>query len=163
MTEWRALTDEEIVDLATKLRSLEWSWRMDDAAQVADTFGWEIAVAEPKFVMFDAIFGFDSAGIIGWDGRADYITVEVTGDGRDTSPGQAQTRDAFVRMSAALTGALGEPTTRKPGTSPEIRWAGTETTLVLQKVKSAVELTLLTNAKLALRDQAVELEGQDAE
>jgi hypothetical protein len=63
MTEWRALTDDEIVDLATGLRSLKWSWRVDDAPQVAAAFGWEIAMADPKLVVFDAIFGFDSAGI----------------------------------------------------------------------------------------------------
>ncbi|PXX66596.1 hypothetical protein DFR70_103345 [Nocardia tenerifensis] len=163
MTEWRALTDEEIVDLGTRLRALKWSWQMDDAPQVAAEFGWEIAVAEPKFVMFDAIFGFDTAGIIGWDGRADFITVEVTGGGRDESPGQSNTRDAFVRMSRALTAALGEPSTRKPGSSPEIRWAGPETTLVLQRLKTMIELTLFTNAKLALHDQAIELEGRDAD
>jgi hypothetical protein len=163
MTEWRALTDDEIVDLATRLQSFEWSWRLENAPDVAAAFGWEIAMAEPKFVMFDATFGLNSAAIIGWDGRADYITVEVTGGGRDESAGQAQTRDAFVRMSAALTGALGDPTTRKPGKSPEIRWGGTETTLVLKKLKAAVDLTLLTNAKLALRDEAIELEGQETD
>ncbi|QIS01697.1 hypothetical protein F5X71_04670 [Nocardia brasiliensis] len=160
MAEWRALTDEEIVELATRLRSLQWSWRLDDAGTVAAEFGWEVVLAEPNWVMLDVGLGVDTGRFVGWEGQADYITVQVTGGARDQSPERAQTRDAFARMAAALTAAFGEPTTRKPGKSAEVRWAGAETTVMLQFSGVVVELSLVTNAKQALRDQAVELEEQ---
>jgi hypothetical protein len=106
MTEWRALTDDEIVELATRLRVLDWSWRPDDAA------------------------------------------------------GRAQAHDAFARMVAALTGALGEPTARIPGEVPEIRWAGAETTLVLRDPSVVVELSLMANSWLADYDKVIDLEEQ---
>ncbi|WP_280433214.1 DUF6301 family protein [Nocardia brasiliensis] len=161
MTEWRALTDEEIVDLATRLRSVQWSWRVADAAELAAEFGWKVVLAKPEWAMLDTGFGMGSGRIAGSDGAAEYITAKVAGPAPDDAAGHAQSRDAFARMGAALTGALGAPTDRKPGASAEIRWAGTETTVALKDVETAVQLSLIDNAKLALRDQAVELEGQE--
>jgi hypothetical protein len=161
MTEWRALTDDEIVELATRLRSLDWSWRLDDAAVPASAFGWEVVMARGNWVMLDSGFGAGSAKLTGRDGQAGEILVQVTDfAAADDAAGRAQTRDAFARMVAALTGALGEPTARIPGEVPEIRWAGADTTLVLRDPSAAVELFLMANPWLADHDKVIDLEEQ---
>ncbi|MFB8280887.1 DUF6301 family protein [Nocardia colli] len=160
MTEWRALTDEEIVELASRLRSLDWSWQLDDAAQLASAFGWTVVMARGDWVMLDSGFGAGSAKLTGRDGQAGEIKVQVTDFASDDEPEGSQTRDAFAAMVAALSGAFGEPTTRIPGAVPEVRWAGAETTLVLRDPGTTVELYLMTNPWLADHDAAIDLEEQ---
>ncbi|WP_405167254.1 DUF6301 family protein [Nocardia sp. NBC_01499] len=160
MTEWRALTDDEIVDLATRLRSVQWSWLLEDAPALAEAFGWTVVMAEPEWVMLDTGFGMGSGRIAGSDAQAEYIRARVAGPASDDAAGHALSRDTFATMSTALTGALGDPTERKPGKSAEIRWADEETTLVLKDVEVGVQLSLLANTKLAMRDRAIALEDQ---
>ncbi|MFE3442569.1 DUF6301 family protein [Nocardia sp. NPDC059180] len=156
MTEWRALTDDEVTDLATRLRSLEWSWQVADGPGLADGFGWRVVLSEPDWVMLDTGFGMGSGEIRGRDDKAVAIEVRVTEFADDSD--RARTRDAFAAMTDALTGALGEPTARIPGEFPQIRWAGTESTLVLQDMAVSVLLTLVSNAELADDDHKAELE-----
>lgn len=160
MTEWRALTDGEIVELASRLRSLEWSWRLDDAAQLASVFGWTVVMARGNWAMLDSGFGSGSAKLTGRDGQVGELKVQVTDFASDDAPQGSQTRDAFAGMVAALSAAFGEPTDRIPGAVPEIRWAGAETTLVLRDPGTVVELYLMANPWLADHDAAVDLEEQ---
>ncbi|WP_433661711.1 DUF6301 family protein [Nocardia sp. CA-128927] len=160
MTELRALTDAEIVELATRLRSLDWSWQLADAAVLASAFGWEVVMTGDDWVMLDAGFGAGSAKLTGSGDQVGEIMVQVTDFADDDAAGEAQTRDAFVGMVAALTGAFGEPTARIPGDVPEVRWAGAETTLVLRDPAVMVELFLMTNAWLAEQDGLIDLEEQ---
>ncbi|MBF6332781.1 DUF6301 family protein [Nocardia transvalensis] len=160
MTDWQQLTDAEIVDLATRLRTIDWSWRMEDVTKLADQFGWRVLRARPDWVMLDNGFGMASGRVGGRRGHAEDIDLRVTGFATDDSDGRAQVRDAFTRMVAALTSSLGEPTLRKPGKAPEVRWAGTTTTLRLVQLSASVKLHLVTNAALASHDETVELEEQ---
>jgi hypothetical protein len=158
VTDWRVLTDKEIVELANRLRSLDWSWQLDDAAHVASWLGWEVVMARGSWVMLDAGFGAGSAKLSGRDGQAGEIQVQVTDYALDDEAAWAQTRDAFVRMVTALSGELGEPTALIPGEVPEIRWASARTTLLLWDSASVVELFLMANWWLADHDETVELE-----
>lgn len=161
MTEWRALTDSEIVDLATGLRSLDGSQPMDAVPRLAESFGWKVLTVHPDRAMLDAGFGMASGKIHGRDGRIVDIKLRVTDFAPNDAQGRARSRDAFVTMVEALTGALGEPTTRVPGATGEIRWAGPDTTLVAADLGRSVELSLTDNSWLALRDQSVELDQQE--
>lgn len=74
-----------------------------------------------------------------------------------------QTLDAFARMSTALRDVLGEPTDRSPGRYAAIHWAGTDTTLVLERSGSSVYLELVTNKRLALDEELRQLDEMDDE
>ncbi|UAK33167.1 DUF6301 family protein [Nocardia asteroides] len=161
MTEWRALTDSEIVDLAVGLRALDASQPMDAIPRLAGSFGWKVLTVHPDRAMLDAGFGMASGKIHGRSGSIADIKLRVTDFAPNDAEGQARSRDAFVAMVAALTGALGEPTARIPGPTAEVRWAGPEATLVLEDLGRSVQLSLVANYWLKLHDQAVELEGQE--
>ncbi|WP_306356148.1 MULTISPECIES: DUF6301 family protein [unclassified Nocardia] len=160
MTEWRALSDTEIVELAIRLRSLEWSRKLEDAPEVVTGFGWKLNNTLPEGVFFDTGFGRSTGQMIGLDGSVHHISAQVTAYAAKDPKQGGQVIDAFARMTAALTRALGAPTARIPGDSPEIRWAGTETTLLLKALPPAVNLELLTNAALEQHDEAVRIEKQ---
>ena len=141
-----ALGDREVIDLATKLRSLVWSWWMNDLARLLVVFGWRDPIFEsPDWVRFDAGLGPGSCDVVGRSGAAERIEVAVTTLFTDDAIGHAGIEDAFALMSSTLTAALGEPTTRITGTSPEIRWVGAETTLVLMNLVLMVRLNVVTN------------------
>ncbi|WP_406265605.1 DUF6301 family protein [Nocardia sp. NBC_00881] len=158
MAQWRESTDAEIVDLASRLQSVDWSWRIADVPELAAAFGWQVLTAHPNSVTLDNGFGMDSGEVIGRDGRAESIELALTSVASNDVDGRAQARDALARMAAVLTGALGEPTSRKPGRSPEIRWVGAEATLRLVGLSRSVQLCLTANSYLAKEDQAIELE-----
>ncbi|MEV4237971.1 MULTISPECIES: DUF6301 family protein [unclassified Nocardia] len=150
MTGWRALDDAEIVELALRLRSLHWSWRLADVQELAAEFGWHIERIGPHSVSVDVGFGLASGRVDGWDGHAHHIVQSVTDIDSDEAD---NVWDAFVRMTRALTDALGAPSTRVPGEYPEVRWAGPQQTLALKAFPSVVNLELVPNEQLALDDE----------
>jgi len=151
---WQALSDNEIADLAEKLRTLVWSWRMDDLLRLVTVFGWQ----EPKIhstdrVQFATGLGPDTVDIIGFDGDAVRVEVTVSTQAADTPDGRDNTLAAFARMADVLTRSLGEPTARLDDRVPEIRWAGPERTLRLIDFHHTVRLQLVTNDWLSALDQ----------
>ncbi|WP_306361455.1 DUF6301 family protein [Nocardia sp. CC227C] len=160
MREWRALTDSEFVELATRLRSLDWSWNLDDAPPLIADFGWTINNTLSQLVKFDTGFGRSTGGVSSLGGRAADISVQVTTYAGRDAEGRARVLDTFAGYTAALIGAIGEPTARLPGEYPEIRWAGAQTTLRLQALSSSVTLHLMTNEGLARHDRIVRLQEQ---
>ncbi|MBL1075197.1 hypothetical protein JK358_12420 [Nocardia sp. 2] len=157
MTEWRASSDSEVVELAGRLRALEWSWQLTDGAELAREFGWGVKSTRANSIMLDTGFGLVGGTIEGRDGRADRIDVMVTErSGNDPE----RLRAAFTRMTTALSAALGEPTARLSGSAPEVRWAGPQTTLALTNLPTTVRLSLTTNERLARHDLGVEFERQ---
>ncbi|WP_280242597.1 DUF6301 family protein [Nocardia abscessus] len=161
MTEWRALTDSEIVALATSLRSLDGSQPMDALPRLAESLGWKVLTAHSDRALLDVGFGMGSGKIHGREGQIVDVKVRVTDFAPDDAEGRARSRDTFAAMVAALTGALGAPTARIPGATAEVRWAGPEATLVLEDLGRSVQLSLVANSWLALHDQAIELEDQE--
>jgi hypothetical protein len=153
-TGWQALSDNEIADLAEKLRTLVWSWRMDDLLRLVTVFGWqEPKIHSPDRVQFAAGLGPDTVDIIGFDGDAVRIEVTVTTQAADTPDGRDNTLAAFARMADVLTRSLGEPTDRLDDRISEIRWAGPETTLRLIDFHHTVRLQLVTNDWLSALDE----------
>ncbi|NKY56904.1 DUF6301 family protein [Nocardia flavorosea] len=160
MTEWRTLTDSELVELVRKLRALDWSWRLADAEQVAAELGWQIERIRPVAVVLDTGLGPGSGRIRGRDGVATEIEARVTSYTTDDAAGRDRTRTAFAEMTAALSAEFGAPTTRVPGVNPRVRWAGPATTTVLRDSGVSVALHLVTNEVLAREDLIEELEQQ---
>ncbi|MGQ4619756.1 DUF6301 family protein [Nocardia sp. R7R-8] len=160
MTEWRALTDTEIVELATRLLSLDWSWRMADIPQLAAEFGWQVQSLRERSAILDVGFGMASGGVQGRADHAEVIEVAVTARTTSDPAGHASLRDAFARMVSALTDELGAPSKQLPGEEPEVRWAREKTTLQLVCLGTTVCLYLVTNSWLAMHDKTVELQEQ---
>lgn len=158
MTEWRALSDAEIAETATRLRSLDWSWRMADIPELAAEFGWRVLTTRPNWVMLDTGYGLASGRIHGHNEAAEEVELRVSDFAAEDPVGRARARDAFARMTTALTDALGEPTERQPGASAEIRWAARTTTIRLIVLSVSVHLHLVTNSYLAIHDKMVKLD-----
>ncbi|MFE7799423.1 DUF6301 family protein [Nocardia sp. NPDC057440] len=154
---WQALSDNEIADLAEKLRTLVWSWRMDDLLRLAIVFGWrDPRIHSGDWVQFDAGFGsdtVDTVDIVGFDGDAVRVEVTVSTQAADTPDGRVITLAAYARMAEVLTGSIGEPTDRLDDRVAEIRWTGPETTLRLIDFQHTVRLQVVTNDWLSALDQ----------
>lgn len=156
------MSDLDIVDLAEGLRSLKWSWRLEDVPTLAEMFGWRINTSGTGWVMLDVGFGMSSGKVFGdADGRVDDIGIRLTDFADEDSAARDRIRDTFARYTSVLTVALGEPTSRRPCDVPEVRWAGSNTTLVLRGLSVSVVLHLVTNASLAIQDLPLEAEEDD--
>jgi hypothetical protein len=78
MTEWRATTEAEIVELASRLQSFDWSWQMADVPRLAAAFGWQVQSSRQDWVMLDDGFGMGSGFVRGSDGQVEDIELQVT-------------------------------------------------------------------------------------
>lgn len=88
MTGWRALTDDEIVELATGLRSLDWSWQLQDVPAIAARIDWKVLMTRKDWVMLDCGFGLSSGSVNGRDGVAESIELMVTTPRARTRPAE---------------------------------------------------------------------------
>lgn len=161
MTEWCVLGNAELVELVGRLRTLEWSWRLDDAAPLATEFGWQIELTGTAGVVLDTGFGPGSGGIRGDHGEVVEIETRITSYTTDDAAGRDRTRTAFAEMTAALSAEFGPPTNAVPGATPQVRWAGPGTTTILRDSGVSVALGLMTNEQLAREDQIEELDEQE--
>ncbi|MQY08874.1 DUF6301 family protein [Actinomadura macrotermitis] len=160
MSELITTADADLVDLATRLRELRWSWQFSDFAGLAADFGWNMVSTRENRARFDCGFGHASGIARGNAGRVQVMELPVTGFASQDDAGRDALNDTFARMTAALTAAFGAPTAKLPGTCSEIRWAGPEATLRLIAGSVRINLALATNGWLANNDEAIELERQ---
>ncbi|GAA2101604.1 DUF6301 family protein [Actinomadura alba] len=158
MVERRISSDEEISDLVTGLRTLDWTWDPDEVDQVVERFGWKVESRRRRSVRLDAGFGM-ATGFIDFsrDGKVEQISVAVCESASAESPeGRAYVQDAFAKIVAAATRALGEPTERVPGESAEVRWRGDEATVGVKRLSVQVNVFLATNEYVDEFDRVVE-------
>ncbi|MBO0881710.1 MAG: hypothetical protein J2P17_15490 [Mycobacterium sp.] len=159
MDTWRSSSGQEVADLAARLCARDWTWRMADAAELAAEFGWPVRSTRPRSVAFDVGFGTDSGTILGRDGKAEIIRVAVTSRSRAD---EQRVHAAFGEILAVLRDRFGQPRLDNPGNDPEARWPVADTTLRLVDLGVCVELGLVTNFYLAVRDRAIESEGRES-
>jgi hypothetical protein len=148
MRERRVLSDQEIIDLVTRLRSLDWSWRPDEVPRLVTDFGWTIMGRALENFVLTTEFGMATGDVdVGLSSEVVRIITTVSTPVRaETAEARAFTQDAFARVVAATTRALGEPTQRIPGKTPEVRWRGAESTVAVLRLSVQVEVYLATNA-----------------
>ncbi|MFI1463110.1 DUF6301 family protein [Nocardia carnea] len=98
---------------------------------------------------------------LGRDGVVDEIEVMLTDFADQDNVGRDGVRDTFAWYAAAITEVLGEPTRRLPGDVPEVRWAGTYSTVFLRATSIRVSLNLATNKSIEFQDMAAEMQDVD--
>ncbi|MER7174441.1 DUF6301 family protein [Streptomyces mesophilus] len=164
MTQWRALSDAEVVEFAARLRSLDCTWELGatPSARRSAQFPRQALMIRPRWELLDT--GFKRTGRAtarrgsAQDGQlVERVQLRLT----DYTVEWDLPLDAFVRMAAALGTSLGEPTDRRPGADAEIHWAGVDTTLVLRRSGSAVYLELATNKRLALDEELRQMDAYE--
>ncbi|WP_280221589.1 DUF6301 family protein [Nocardia neocaledoniensis] len=158
MTNWRAMPADEAAELAGALHTLDWSWALDDAPAIAERFGWQTISSRPRWIMLDIGFGEGSGTIRAKNGQVTGIELQLT-DFADPDQ-NAEVSASFDGIAAAITAKLGEPTARVAGPPAQLRWAGPEATLLLERSEASVWLYLVTNTRLADDDRNIELEEQ---
>jgi hypothetical protein len=157
MSERRVLSDQEVADLVSGLRSLDWSWSPDEAEGIAERFGWKVESRRARSVRLDAGFGMRTGSIQFPDmGKVTRITVAAcTPVSADSAAGRAFVQDAFAHVVAAATEALGEPTERIPGSAPKVRWRGEVATVGVSHSSVQVDVFLATNEDIDIIDSAI--------
>jgi hypothetical protein len=155
--ERRVLSDQEVTNLVTGLRSLEWSWDPDEVDGVVERFGWKVESRRGRSVRLDAGFGMASGFFyFSRSGKVDRISVAACESASaESAEGRAYVQDAFAEVVAATTEALGEPTERIPGESAEVRWRGDEGTVGMKRSSVQVNVFLATNEYIDDFDWAV--------
>jgi hypothetical protein len=145
--DWRVLSEQHIIDLVTRLRSLDWSWRPEEVPRLVTDFGWTIMGRALENFVLTTEFGMGTGDVD--VNRANEVarisTTVSTPVSPKTAEARAFTQDAFAQVVAATTQALGEPTQRIPGESPEVRWRGAESTVAVLRISVQVKVYLATN------------------
>lgn len=158
MTTWRTMPADDAADLAGRLRTLDWSWSMDDAPAIVEQFGWATISQRPRRIMLDTGFGPDSGTIQAKNGEVTRIELQLTDYAESTEKPELKT--AFTHFAQAITTELGEATGRVKAPTPQYRWAGPDTTVVLILSAASIWLHLVTNTRLAADDRNLELDNQ---
>ena len=79
MAEWRVLSDQEITDLVTKLRSLKWSWSPDEVERLVADFGWTIMGRARRDFVLETEFGMGTGSVeVDCSDRVNRITITAS-------------------------------------------------------------------------------------
>ncbi|GAA4059373.1 DUF6301 family protein [Actinomadura miaoliensis] len=157
MAEHRRLSDREVVELVTRFRDLAWSWNAADVDQLVHDFGWTVEARRRRGVRLDTGLGMASGDInITSDGQVERVSVAASEYvSNETIEGRSWLQDVFADVTAIATKTLGEPTDRRPGEYPEVRWRGQQTTIVVMRSSTLVKIFVATNEYLDEHDWAV--------
>ncbi|MFC5745152.1 DUF6301 family protein [Actinomadura rugatobispora] len=156
MTDLERLSDQEIAEAARRLRDLEWPRDRADVDKIADVFGWRVESRRETVARLGTRFGRATGRFTFEEGRAVRVTAAVSSFvDEESAEERARLQDAFAGMTAAVSGALGEPTRRLPGGNPEVRWRGERSTVSLHRLSRIVNIALATNEHVDEHDWAV--------
>ncbi|WP_062987642.1 DUF6301 family protein [Nocardia anaemiae] len=126
MVRWRALTDDEIVEL----RSLDWSWQLQDVPSIGERFDWYVLMTLADWVMLDCDIGLSSVAVTGRDWVVESM---VTDSASAVATGLVEIRWAFPETTVRLRNL---------------------------SLAHTVQLTYQTNISLAALDRSTEFERQ---
>ncbi|MEV0333094.1 DUF6301 family protein [Nocardia sp. NPDC050717] len=158
MSNWRTMPADQAADLATRLHGLDWSWTLDDAPTIVEQFGWRTVSSRPRRIMLDIGFGPGSGTIQAKNGEVTRIELQLTDYAEADEKSEVEA--TFTGLAQAIGENLGEPTARVNAPTPQYRWAGRDSTVVLILSAASIWLHLDTNARLAADDRNLELDNQ---
>ncbi|WP_443065146.1 DUF6301 family protein [Streptomyces sp. NBC_01336] len=163
MTQWRALSDTEVVELAARLWSLDCTWELGatPSSRRSAQFTRQALMIRPRWELLDTGFkrpgrGSSRSRRAQDEGMVERVRLRLT----DYAAEWALSQDAFARMAAALHTSLGTPTDRRPGSPAAVHWAGSDTTLVLEHTGDSVYLELVTNKRLSLDEELLRMDEE---
>ena len=150
MTTHRALDKDALRALLSTIKNTSWSWQEQDVPALAARFGWaDMEVIPGQGAVVDPGHGLGSKAYrlaFDRDGRVNKITMRISSKAGQGDPaGQLFLSDVFTDTAAVATEILGTPTARTPGSQPEIRWRGEESTPILKQLPLSVVLTWASN------------------
>ncbi|MEV0684046.1 DUF6301 family protein [Nocardia sp. NPDC050378] len=160
MTDFRTRTPDEVADLSSRLRTLDWSWQLDEIPAIAERFGWDVVSTDEDWAMLDTGFGLASGKVFADDGEVERIQVGLSTIGPDTSETRALVQQAYTAMTARLAADLGAPSAEITDDPRQTRWSGIDSTLILEELDRSLTLTLASNDWLDLFDEAGRLSQQ---
>jgi hypothetical protein len=150
VTTHQALDKDALRALLSTIRSTSWSWQEQEVPALVDRFGWTDillragrgALIDPGHELGDKPYRMSFDG----SGKVNIITMRISSvEDEDDPEGQLFLGDVFADAAAVATEILGTATVRTPGSQPEIRWRGEESTLILYQLSISVELTWASN------------------
>jgi hypothetical protein len=160
MTAWHTRTPEEVADLATRLRAIDWTWQLTEIDRIAHDFGWKVISSKSAWALLDTGLGPASGKAFADNGQVERLQVDASTIGPDTIEGRTQVHAAYSAMAHTLVATLGPPSTEITSDPAELRWAGSDSTLLLQELARSIKLSLVTNEWLTGFDHRVELSRQ---
>lgn len=150
MTAHQALDSDALRSLLSGVRDTSWSWREQEVPALAARFGWDSLELMPGLgAVVDPGYGLGSNAyrMTFDDGDVHTITMRISSKaGKDDAAGQLFLSDVFADTAAVATEIIGAPTARIPGSRPEVRWRGEESTLILKQLGVGVTLSWASNA-----------------
>jgi hypothetical protein len=148
MTAPTGVDDETARSVFRTLAGAEWSWTADEAEALADRLGWTVARRTEDAVVARTAWQLPDPTVSLLFGEEDDVTsvwIPLTPLDEDEPAGRALVDQEFARFAALAVAELGEPTLRRPGAEPTIRWRGDTATLLLSASSSAVTLMWVSN------------------
>lgn len=154
----RVVPAEVVAELAGRLAGLRWPRPAAEAGAVVAGLGWTVdSVSEFGVVARTGLPFGEGNAYLQLDGdRTLDITLEVSDVFGADPDDQLALRDAFARAAGAVGRALGEPSERRPGAAPEVRWRGDGGTVLVTTPAGAVQLQLAATGYLDDMDEAEE-------
>ncbi|QKG23460.1 DUF6301 family protein [Actinomadura verrucosospora] len=143
----RMLDDQAIRELAVRLRDLEWSWSQTEVPAIAQELGWTVDGDFDGIIELDTGLGPASGVVeVNDEGAVDIIVVSATSYIDPDEPAErAWLRDGFAHATSLVTEALGEPTLKRPGSSPQVRWRGENSTLGVNTTSVSLKIFVARN------------------
>lgn len=149
MTSWRSVDGESLRGVLTSLRAANWGWTPAEVTAFAKKMGWEIVDTiddKGTFAVAPWCLGEDDIEFTFSHGRVNDIITPITDNvpAKDAR-GQAFLGDVLAEAAAVAEEVLGAPTQVRPGNRPQLRWRGSDATIILKHVGVAVELVWANN------------------
>ncbi|MFD5178445.1 DUF6301 family protein [Nocardia sp. NPDC058379] len=162
MTDFRTRTPDEVAELGSRLRALDWSWQLADIPEIAEQFGWRVVSTseDDDWAMLDTGMGLASGKVFADDGDVEQIEVSASTIGPDSTETHTLVQQSYTAMGGRLEATLGAPSARIADDNPQLRWTGSDSTLILAALPRSITLTLASNEWLELFDEGVELSRQ---
>ncbi|MGA8112223.1 MAG: DUF6301 family protein [Actinocatenispora sp.] len=161
----RTVSDQQLRDLAGALAKVRPSWTASDAPRVAAELGWSVESGPDAggMVLQSGLAPFGGLADIRFSGDEVTQLVVRLGDGeKERTPEFDDYRaTVFARAARTLTEVLGAPSERRPGSSPQVRWALPGGQLRLSDGGVFVELSLMPERFAAVLDAEAAGDGAD--
>ncbi|WP_330185023.1 DUF6301 family protein [Nocardia sp. NBC_01503] len=128
---------QDVIRIAARL---DWTWSVDDLDRFCAATGWTVATRFESggSLTTDLSAATPGARFLISDGRINYVSFTVV----ETDDGEL-VLDSFADLGGRMVATLGQPTWRKPGGRPKMRWDLPKVVVFLSTLESEVFVRLV--------------------